>query len=329
MKTARRWNRANRSRWFIGVLVALVAVAAPPDHVPAQSAAPRSPIELRSIAEDHLRRGRATYRRDELERAVDAARSAIEVNPRYAAAYVVLGEAHLWLESYEAAAADFADAHRFGYRGVDLALLQGQLAVLTGRYEDARQRYRSVLDREPYNEDARVGVALLDLVDGVTPSVNRELRRLADRFPENRRLLIALVELSARRGDDDALRRYLDIALRYHGDSASVQLIAAERALADGAISQAEFHARNAVGIAPDFAEAWLVLAEAAFRAGKPEEARTHYESLIRIEPENHLAWYARGAVAAENGDRRTAVQSWRRAAEIRPDFELPRIARE
>jgi tetratricopeptide (TPR) repeat protein len=287
-----------------------------------------SPVELVRRAEEYLAAGREQYDRASLESAVETARRALESNERYGEAHLILAEAFVWLSAFDQAASHIESARSLRYGGIELDLLESRLAVLEGRFDDARRLFDDVLRKEPYNEDALVGRTLLNLADGFRPT-ERELLRLEQRYPRNRQLLISLVEISAEREDSRALRRYLDLALRHHGDSAVVQLTAARMALQEGDLEAAEFHGRNTVTIAPGMREGWLFLAEAARRAGKYGEAMNHYETLIRMDPQDHNGWYARGTLAARQGDRQEAFRSWDRALSIRPDYELATFAKE
>ncbi|TVR66081.1 MAG: hypothetical protein EA427_17000 [Spirochaetaceae bacterium] len=105
--------------------------------------------------------------------------------------------------------------------------------------------------------------------------------------------------------------------------------MAARLAIERGDALQAEYHARNAVSLAPHLEEGWMLLARAAYIQELYEEAFTHYEQLITLNPENHRAWFARGVLAARKGDTARAYSSWERAQRIRPDYELAGIARE
>lgn len=285
--------------------------------------------EFLQRGERALREGIHRYDANLLVEAADSFRRALDRNPRYAAARVGLAEALIWLEDYPQANRQIGLARDLFYRGVDLDLLEARLMVLTDRRDEARRLYDAILRERPYNPEAQIGRAVLALGEGLTEGSVRRLRLLGQRYPENRQLLTALVETAALRGERDAERRYLATALQYHGDVPSIQLVAARRALEEGDAERAEYHARNAVGLAPLAEEGWLLLAGAAHLQGRSDQARTHYEQLITLDPENHRAWYARGVLAEASGDVTTAYRSWDRALRIRPDYELARIARE
>ena len=310
------------------VLLLALALAAPtgPRSLAAQAASPRQLVaEVSSRLDLAIQR----YDRNEIAASVDVLRQALALNPDYAEAQVRLGEALMWLEDAEGAARAFAEARRLGYRARDLDLLEAERAVLVGELAAAGTIYDRILSSAPYQEEARVGRALLDLASGATPASYQTLEDLLRRYPRNRRLLAALVDISRQRNDMESFQRYAALLLRHHGDAPSVQLLSAEIALADGRTEDARFHAGNAVSLAPDLADAWLIMAIAAVAAGDEVMARAHYEELIRIQPRNHRAWYARGEMASRAGDLEAAELSWNRSLELRSDFEIARLALE
>jgi tetratricopeptide (TPR) repeat protein len=306
----------------IGLLLLLL-----PSLVGSQEA--ESPRDALARGTTRLEAAIARYDDDEIVAAADLIRSVLSANPRFAEAHVRLGEALLWLGDLEGAEASFVAARNLRYRAVDLPLLEAQRDVLAGDLRRAETRYRDILAGQPYNEQARIGLAILELSAGPSESALARLEELAARFPENRRLVTALVQLMADRDDQESLRRYLGLALQYHGDSAGVQLLAAELALDEGRLEAAAFHGNNAIALAPKLTRGWLVLAQTAAAAGDVGRARQYHEELIRLDPTNHAAWYARGEFFAREQRLEEARRSWEHALELRPDFELARFALE
>ncbi len=319
----RRYTGLAERAPFVAVLVAAsVAIVG----------AQRQPIDVPALLDEtqnELSVAIARYDQDGIAAAADSLRRIVELNPRYAEAYVRLGEALLWLSQFDQASAQLARARALRHTGADIDLLEARVAALSGDVAGARDAYERILVRQPYNEQALVGVAILDFADGPTDVTVRTLQSLEQRYPENRQLLAALVEASRRRGDTAALQRYVALALQYHGDNASIQLVAARSAFDSGDMLTAQRHARNATILAPNLAEAWLILAHAADRRGEPDRALAYYQELIRIDPDNHVAWYARAIFLARVGRFEEAQRSWERSLRIRPDYELARIALE
>lgn len=278
---------------------------------------------------DALKRGIPVQDTDLLLQGADSFRRALDFNPQYVDARQGLAEALIWLGEVEQAEMHLQRVRELKPVDSSLDLLEARAHVLAGRIEEARILYRAVLQREPYNTLAQVGSAILNLADGHSTRAMDRLQVLEQRFPENRQLLTALVEIAWARNQNEDVQRYLAMALRYHGDIPSVQIMAARIALQNRDGERGEYHARNAIALAPHMQEGWMLLARAAHLQGQMDQARVHYEQLISLEPANHRAWYARGVLAAETGDFPAAYGSWERALRIRPDYELATIALE
>jgi predicted Zn-dependent protease len=226
-----------RAGWWPTGLVLLLL----PSLIVAQEA--ESPRDTLARASVRLDAAIARYDNDEIVVATDLIRSVLAANPGFAEAHVRLGEALLWLGDLDGAEDSFVAARNLRYRAVDLPLLEAQRDVLAGDIRRAETRYRDILALQPYNEQARIGLAILELSAGPSDSALARLEELATRYPENRRLVVTLIQLMAERNDQESLRRYLGLALQYHGDSAGVQLMAAELALEEGRLEAATFHA--------------------------------------------------------------------------------------
>ena len=276
-----------------------------------------------------MERAAAGYDRDGLLDAVDAFERALAQNRSYTPAWVGLARTQVLLENFARAEEALQAAVDLRHDPVELDLLRAQIAALGGDLATASERYAAVLQRQPYNEEARVAETVLLLGNGTTATTLRRLRGLTRRYPANRQLLTAIAVTAQRRDDRAARDAALQTLLTAHSGSASVQLLAAEFALADGRFERAEFHAANAVRLAPTYAPAWDLRARAAEAVGTPDTALEAYNRLIQIDPLNHRAWYARGLKAAELGDPELADQSWQRAVRAQPDYELARFALE
>ena len=289
----------------------------------------QSVVSQTQLARATMERAAASYDRDGLLVAVDAFERALTQNRSYAPAWVGLARTQVLLENFARAEEALQAAVDLRHDPVELDLLRAQIATLAGDLATASERYAAVLQRRPYHQEARVAQTVLLLGNGTTATVLRRLRGLTRQYPANQQLLTAIVVTAQRRGDRAARDEALQTLLTVHNGSASAQLLAAEVALADGRFEPAEFHAANAVRLAPSHAPAWDLRARAAEAVGTPATALEAYNQLIRIDPLNHRAWYARGLRAAELGDLELADQSWQRAVRAQPDYELARFALE
>lgn len=317
----------HRRRCGVGALFLILMVVAVPVH---SQNTRETPVELARRGHEELRRAAPVYDRDGLIAAADLFTRALTLNQQFAGAYMGLAEALLLLDQPERALAQITRARQLRAPATTTDILEAQIHIQLQDFQRAAALYDEVIRREPYNRDAQVARALLRGAEQML--ADRALTRLAElerRFPEDRRLLSALVEFSVLRGDEPAARRYLAAALQYHGDIPSVQLVAARWALQNGDPERAEIHGRNTVRMAPTLEEGWLILARAALLQGNTSAARTHYEQLIVLDRDNYRAWYSRGVLSAAEGDRETAAVSFRESLRLQPAFEPPRLALE
>jgi tetratricopeptide (TPR) repeat protein len=80
---------------------------------------------------------------------------------------------------------------------------------------------------------------------------------------------------------------------------------------------------REAVRIAPEFADAWHGLALAHVQLGETTEAMKALEEVVRLEPDHPTAWIGVGAGQAELGNFKAAAEAFREAARVRPDASV------
>jgi tetratricopeptide (TPR) repeat protein len=95
--------------------------------------------------------------------------------------------------------------------------------------------------------------------------------------------------------------------------------------LGDNAAASAAF--REALRIDRASLPARLRLAESLMRAGDLEASRAEYEALLRQFPELALAHHGLGHLLSVQGNRRAAVEHYRRAVELAPQFGPARYA--
>ncbi len=110
------------------------------------------------FAEIHLALGQAALDNREANRQFDEAErralSAIEFDPQYTPAYVVLARSHLLREDYDAAIGVLNDGLQFErlFEDLNLRLMKGEVYYAQGEYDLARQEAYEMLYINPYSE---------------------------------------------------------------------------------------------------------------------------------------------------------------------------------
>ena len=80
-------------------------------------------------------------------------------------------------------------------------------------------------------------------------------------------------------------------------------------------------NARDALLLKPDYLPAQLMLGRCLLVTDELDEARKLFESIVKEHPENAEANYGLGRVRASGNELELAIQSFRRACELFPDF--------
>ena len=312
----------NARRWMIVLAVGVLSVVV-------VGAAPRTLSDRFTAAERDLTDAIARYDDERVVQTTHQLRAVLRENPAFARAHIELARALLWLDDLDGAAQSLSEARVLAFRNAELSLLEGRLAVLRGDFDAARLRYNELLAREPYHRRGRIEAAVLELSEGFAPAVMDQLRALLRRYPDDRLLAITFVEIARLMEDWTEYDRAIARALRFHGDSATVQLVAAEGALREGSHERALRYATRATEIAPHYAQAWAMVGEVSLGTSRWAAARTAYDRYLILKPDDERAWYTRGYLQRQEGDIAGALDSWRRAGAIQPDFELARLAQE
>lgn len=85
---------------------------------------------------------------------------------------------------------------------------------------------------------------------------------------------------------------------------------------------------KRAVEAAPDFAQAWRGLGRVYFDTGRMTEACEAYEKAVKAAPFFARAFLEMGDAMEASGRAEDAVSAWKRAAEIEPDSDLAKEAK-
>lgn len=260
--------------------------------------------------------------------------------------------AALELRAGQARAAGAAvDALLASSTDASVAHTAGLLLVQHQHFEEARQRFRQAVDRDPKRADLwfSLGQAQLRLDD--RPAARESFVRAAELQPEALRAVAAAVRLSIAMKDPATAQRVAAAATKAQSGSAGAWLLNAEAAWARGAFDAAQESYARSYALTPSAAAAvgefrtrarrgtqradaplrsWLsretkdlatrrVLADYLMTTGSEIEAKQQFELMLRQAPNdlaalNNLAWLLR------DSDRTRAEKLALQASAIAPD---------
>jgi tetratricopeptide (TPR) repeat protein len=261
--------------------------------------------------------------------AIDDYLAAVAKNPSYGEAYIGLAECYYELGEYDQALSYVRKAAPFRRGDTALANLEGFVRIGLGDLKGARAAFESVSSSLPNDLDARFGASLLDLSAGKKSDARAKLESSLRISPQNGRALLSLALIAQDQGRKTEAQALVEKALRYHGSEAKTQFVAASLAVARGDSQKAAFYARNALDIAPGYADARLLLGSIMYSSRSYDQAIALMREAVARDRKDGMAWYTLGMAQIGAGKNAEAIYSLKTAAGLRPDDEVARLALE
>jgi tetratricopeptide (TPR) repeat protein len=202
---------------------------------------------------------------------------------------------------------------------VEARLLLGAVLTRAGRPADAVAVYREAVAADPTHPEAlaRLGLLLAELGD---PAGEQALRTAIESSPIPRAdLHLALGRLLASRGDSSEARRQLELAAAAPAATADTRNARATALLLLGRPGEAQTVWTDLTEDRPDYASAWTNLASLAIRDRKWADAESFARAAIERDPLSTGAWNTLGIALDELGRTDDAEAAYRRAGELDP----------
>ena len=263
------------------------------------------------------------------EQAIEHFQNALTINENYFEALHQLAYAYYVLGEYAQSQKIAQRAQRLSYNTSDLAILQARIDTALGNYNDALQRYRTVLSDYPRNTIAQIGMAELMVAQGRFQDAIEAFERILTQDRANHLAYLSLAILYEWDGQVEASERAIENALLLQPLLFHTQYSAARYYLRRDMLQRALHHAEVAADLVPENSLVTELLVEIALRRTDISTALTLAQGLVNSDPTNTNYWYLQGLVLAEVESDSASLASFERALLIRRDEELPRIASE
>jgi len=281
--------------------------------------------DARAAYEDGLR----AQNTEDYELAVEKFKEALVANPAYVEPMVGLAQSFLTMGEYDEAYKYVAMARVNDRTNRDLAVLEGRIKIGQGDTATARSLFNSVLQDQPNNSEARMGLAEADIADGRMRTALAAYVQSLKLAPESTRAVLSLAQLSDELGDSASAARYYELALRNHSSDPHVQLAAARWFARTGDFSTAEKHAQIALSLSPGMDQARSLLGEIYLQTNRANDATTVLRDVVAHNRDDSSAWYSLGLAYRKADDITKALSSFGSGLAARPEDEVARIAME
>jgi len=275
----------------------------------ASRAAGKSPLAHFRLHEQCLKAGLK-------KQAIAELREAIRVDGAYQPAYYALAElARTWGDlNLEIEILDAAG--RRGITAPSLILRQAEIRVQLGLAESAAallEKKQDALSREPFNTEARLRLAMLDLVFGNAARARGRLKRMNAKDP---RRPVAEGQIELAEGRPGQAEAAFQQALR-GSKSAVAAACLGGLALRRGKVDAARDYYDAALEIRPGFAPALAGKGLTLARGEKLREAAAWLDRAIAAAPKRADIAAARGYVAERAGDHKRALKLYEQARSL------------
>lgn len=291
---------------------------------------------------------------NELEEAIAALRSAIDVRPDWAEAHFLLGTALRLSGQRSVARTELARALEIDASLVDARRILAEVHADLGEHEYAVEEGRRFLAQRPDAHTTRIRVAqsliylgrldeALEEVESI-PEDERDgkvkfalgriytatrdyekahalLLSAQEELPENAEILSALLQLEKQMGKPDQGLARIEAAVAADPDNAKLQQLAASVALSKGDVDGATAALNRAIELAPDDMSGYRRLAELYVRTGRTRETIETYESALERKPEQPNIHHFLGVLYEFGGHRDRAIQHYEEAIKYSPDL--------
>jgi tetratricopeptide (TPR) repeat protein len=309
---------------MVPLFVSLLFFCTVPQDIAGQSAAAGVPG-----AAALFERGKNSMSLDDWYSAAEAFIECLRLSPAHAEATAALAECYYELGEFDEALVWSRKARALSRGNMNMANLEAVTLVALGQLDGAAAIVSDILAREPYNREALFTAGELDIARGRSADALLRYRAAAQRYPDDRRLLVSMALVSSSLGDGEIALIYINQALARHREDYRVFYYAAYINAQNGSLSQAIRYATQALYFKPGFAPARSLLASLRYRSGQFEEAARLADESIAASREDIFAWYLKGISLTRLGRSSEAITVLGNALIVNPSDEFVRAALE
>ncbi|MGA9670832.1 MAG: tetratricopeptide repeat protein [Terracidiphilus sp.] len=192
---------------------------------------------------------------------------------------------------------------------------------LTGHLSEVALGYQQMLEQNPRQPEALVGICLVALASGQPEAAVKMAQAAVAAAPGLVTTWIALGQALTSAARSDEAERAYEQAIRMDGNNALARMGLGELKIVAGRAEQAVHEFELALTYQPALVPAHLGLGNSLAAMGRNEDALERYQQAIALRPRLPEAEFAAGFVLARLGRFKEAETRYRRALVERPDF--------
>ncbi len=260
----------------------------------------------------YLNSGESYFKSGKYQEAVIQFRSALEIDPRFAAAHYQLGRAYLALRDPGSAYREMIESVTVDPSNSDAQLEFASLLIGRRQFDQAQSVAQKVLDAQPGNVRARTILGEEHALTHDFPKAIEEFQKVVALEPqrvENYAALGAAYSAAGRFSEaEDAYRK----ATQTNPRSAQAHVSLSQFYFSQGGMAKAETEMHIACDLDLHALPPRFLLARILLAMGKSADAEHLYADLKKIAPKDPQAYRALGNFYASSGQREKAIAEFR-----------------
>jgi Tfp pilus assembly protein PilF len=207
------------------------------------------------------------------------------------------------------------------------ALTRGKQAAARGDFAGAKVAYEQALVADPKAFQAAYNLAVIADRQGQTNQALQGYVRALALVPDYERAVEGTARIHLRQGNAAQAVAYVEPIARRWECNLRLQAVLANMLIEANRVDEAEQVARKALKRDERSVPNMLALANASLRRGRHELADAILEQVVTVDSKNHDAHYMIGVRHKAEGRAAQALESYRKAVELNPDFVEARMA--
>jgi tetratricopeptide (TPR) repeat protein len=250
---------------------------------------------------------------------------AVELNPRFLEARLILAETYLRGRNKDLARQQIESAQKIAPTDAMVISLLGNLKVLERNLGAAEEAFKRLVELHPNESGSYVRLGAFYGTTGNIPEAEKNLRKALELDPEQIEAHGLVTGIYVRQKKYDEALRLCDLQRQRVGKNsqalAFVEYLQGRILFARGEGGKALHHFEKAIETDPQILGAYEAMAQIHLSEKRLAQAKGHYESIITRNPKYIPGHMALGAIYEQMGDRKQAEISYRKALAVDREF--------
>lgn len=194
-----------------------------------------------------------------------------------------------------------------------------RIAMRRGDFDQARSYLARLLELRVPPDVVEFELAAMEILQGNVPQAVSMLEKLAEKYPENLRAPAILAFIEMDRGNEEVLARHVERLEKAKDAPAGIKLILAFVALRDGKQEKARVHLEEILRTQPDHLQALEMLAKLDMAGGRLKDSEGRIGQILAIDPGHAFGNMALGSLQYVRGEYSLAESSFLASIERQP----------